>query len=195
MINVRDNLFLVGMMGAGKSAVGRQLAARLGRTFVDADHEMQARTGVSIAMIFDVEGEAGFRKREEQLIDELTQREGLVLATGGGAVLSSSSRAWLKERGLAIYLHATLHDLWLRTRNDRTRPLLDCADPKRRLEELMLVRDPLYREVAALVVETGRPSVSRLVDCIASRLDAVEDRVSSVDPVDRPARAATPPPR
>jgi shikimate kinase len=166
-----ENLFIVGMMGAGKSAVGRVLAARLGREFIDADHEIQARTGVSIATIFEVEGEAGFRRREEQVIDELSQREdGIVLATGGGAVMSAVTRARLKERGFTIYLHAKAHDLWLRTRHDRDRPLLACADPKQRLEELLVVRDPQYREVADLVVETGRPSVGRLVDSLARRL-------------------------
>jgi shikimate kinase len=167
-----ENLFIVGMMGAGKSAVGRVLAARLGREFIDADHEIQARTGVSIATIFEVEGEAGFRRREEQVIDELSRREdGIVLATGGGALMSASTRVRLKERGFTIYLHAKAHDLWLRTRHDRDRPLLACADPKQRLEELLVVRDPQYREVADLVVETGRPSVGRLVDSLAQRLN------------------------
>ena len=180
--NLRDNLFLVGMMGAGKSAVGRQLAARLARTFVDSDHEIQARTGVSIAVIFEVEGEAGFRKREEQVIDELSQRAGLVLATGGGAVISPLTRSRLKQRGLTIYLHAKAHDLWLRTRNDRGRPLLACADPKARLEELLSIRDPLYREVAHLIVETGKPSVSRLVETLVDRLGrATRPTSASVD--------------
>ena len=166
----RQNIFIVGMMGAGKSAVGRQLAARLRLSFFDSDHEIQARTGVSIPVIFEVEGEAGFRRREEQVLDELSQRDGIVVATGGGAVLSALTRARLKPRGLTIYLHAKAHDLWLRTRNDRNRPLLDCADPRKRLEDLLLVRDPLYREVADLVVETGRPSVTRLVDALALQL-------------------------
>ncbi len=169
-----NNLFLVGMMGAGKSAVGRQLSTRLGMEFVDVDHEIQSRTGVSVAVIFEIEGEEGFRRREEQVIDELTRRSNVVLATGGGAVLSGATRTRLKERGFTIYLHAKLTDLWHRTRNDRTRPLLDCADPKKRLEELMEAREGLYREVANLVVETGRPSVARLVDVIVERLDEVQ---------------------
>ena len=172
MNSQRDNLFLVGMMGAGKSAVGRQLSTRLGMEFIDVDHEIQARTGVSISVIFEVEGEAGFRKREEQLIDELTMRSPIVLATGGGAVLSAATRARLKERGFTIYLHAKAADLWHRTRNDRSRPLLNCDDPKKRLEELIEAREGLYREVASLVVETGRPSVTRLVDVIIERLEA-----------------------
>ncbi len=171
MIHDRDNIFLVGMMGSGKSAVGRQLAARLDRTFVDTDHEIEARTGVSIPVIFDIEGEAGFRKREELMIDELSQRSGLVMATGGGAVLCADTRVRLKERGFTIYLHAQVADLRHRTRNDRNRPLLACDDPKKRLEELLETRDPLYREVADLLIETGRPSVTRLVASIVERLE------------------------
>ena len=175
------------MMGAGKSAVGRQLAARLNRTFFDSDHEIQARTGVSVSVIFEVEGEAGFRKREEQVIDELSQRDGVVVATGGGAVLSALTRSRLKQRGLTIYLHAKPHDLWVRTRNDRNRPLLDCADPRRRLEDLLLVRDPQYREVADLVVETGRPSVTRLVESLAQQVvDLLPGTATTFVPVDEP---------
>ncbi len=170
-----DRIFLVGMMGAGKSAVGRQLAARLGLAFVDVDHEIEARTGVSIPVIFDVEGEDGFRRREEKAIDELTLRDGHVVATGGGAVLSATTRARLKERGVTIYLQARLADLWHRTRNDRHRPLLAVADPKKRLEELLEARDGLYREVAQIVVETGKPSVTKLVDAIVARLEAHRD--------------------
>lgn len=175
MINTRDNIFLVGMMGAGKSAVGRQLAARLGLRFIDTDHEIQARTGVTIPVIFEVEGEAGFRRREEVVIDELSSGSGTVFATGGGAVLSASTRMRLKQRGITVYLHAKVHDLMQRTRNDRNRPLLDCADPKSRLEALLVDREPLYREVADLVVETGRPSVARLVDSIERRLATLHD--------------------
>jgi shikimate kinase len=169
-----ENLFIVGMMGAGKSAVGRTLAARLARPFVDSDQEIQSRTGVSIATIFELEGEAGFRRREEQVIGELAARDdGLVLATGGGAVLSARTRALLGARGFTIYLHAKAHDLWVRTRHDRHRPLLDCDDPKGRIEALLGVRDPLYREVADLVVETGRPSVARLVELL---VEQIQDR-------------------
>lgn len=186
MITKPNNIFLVGMMGAGKSAVGRQLAARLGRSFIDSDHEIQARTGVSVSVIFEVEGEAGFRRREEQVIDELSQRDGVVVATGGGAVLSPLTRSRLGPRGFTVYLHAKAHDLWLRTRNDRNRPLLDCADPRKRLEDLLTIRDPLYREVADLVVETGRPSVSRLVDALTLQLAAltgvrIDDATSTVE--------------
>ena len=172
MIDTRENIFLVGMMGAGKSAVGRQLAARLGMRFVDTDLVIQQRTGVTIPVIFEVEGESGFRRREESVIDELASDSGTVVATGGGAVLSASTRVCLKQHGFTIYLAASLHDLVVRTRNDRNRPLLDCSDPKARLEALLTAREPLYREVADLVIETGRPSVSRLVDQIERRLAA-----------------------
>jgi len=170
MSEIPRSIYIVGMMGAGKSAVGRLLASRLDRTFVDVDQEIQDRTGVTITTIFEIEGEQGFRRREEDIIDELTQREGIVLATGGGAVMSAITRARLMQRGFTIYLQATAHDLWLRTRHDRGRPLLDCADPRARLEQLLLAREPHYREVADLVVETGKPSVNRLVDTLVARL-------------------------
>lgn len=186
MMRLRSNIFLVGMMGAGKSAVGRQLATRLHRVFVDTDHEIQSRTGVPVAVIFEVEGEAGFRRREEQVIDECSMQDGIVLATGGGALISPLTRSRLKQRGVTIYLHAKAHDLWLRTRNDRNRPLLDCADPKQRLEDLLVAREPLYREVADLVIETGRPSVGRLVDSIVPQLaefDAVRTSSAAFDDI------------
>ncbi len=191
MINARDNIFLVGMMGAGKSAVGRQLASRLGLRFVDTDHEIQARTGVTIPVIFEVEGESGFRRREEMVIDELSAGSGTVFATGGGAVLSAATRMRLKERGITIYLQAKVHDLMQRTRNDRNRPLLDCSDPKSRLETLLVAREPLYREVADLIVETGRPSVGRLVDCIERRLLEMND-AGAHDRADGPIDVAAP---
>ncbi len=185
MTHDRDNIFLVGMMGAGKSAVGRQLAARLDRAFFDTDHEIEARTGVSIPVIFDVEGEAGFRKREEHMIDELSQRSGVVLATGGGAILCADTRLHLKARGFTIYLYAKVGDLWHRTRNDRNRPLLACADPKQRLEELLEARDPLYREIADLVIETGRPTVTRLVASIAEHLEQQRSQRHRAEPGQR----------
>jgi shikimate kinase len=166
-----DKLFIVGMMGAGKSAVGRLLATRLDWPFVDVDQEIQARTGVSINTIFEIEGEEGFRRREEQVIDELTaQDDRLVLATGGGAILSPRTRSRLRSRGITIYLQAKAHDLWMRTRHDRNRPLLACEDPRQRLQQLLEARDPHYREVADLIVETGKPSVVRLVDTLVAAL-------------------------
>jgi shikimate kinase len=182
MISMHDNIFLVGMMGAGKSAVGRQLARRLGMTFVDSDHEICERTGVPIATVFELEGEAGFRLREERMIDELSRRSGVVMATGGGAVLSPVTRAHLRERGTTLYLHARVQDLWQRTRNDRNRPLLACADPRRRLEDLLTEREQLYREVAHLVINTGKPTVSRLVGTIIEQLELAMQGGSRVDP-------------
>lgn len=153
------NLFLVGLMGAGKSTIGRHLAKSLGRAFVDSDHEIEARTGASIPLIFDVEGEPGFRQREKKVIDELTLREDIVLATGGGAVLDPENRAHLRARGFVVYLYATVDQLFARTAKDRNRPLLQTANPRARFEELMNARDPLYREIADLVVDTGPRTV------------------------------------
>jgi shikimate kinase len=149
------NIFLVGLMGAGKSTIGRHLAKSLDMAFVDSDHEIERRTGASIPLIFDVEGETGFRQREKKIIDELSRRNGIVLATGGGAVLDPENRACLQERGTVIYLYATVDQLLVRTAKDRHRPLLQTADPQARLQELLSIRDALYREVADLVVDTG----------------------------------------
>jgi len=149
------NIFLVGLMGAGKSTIGRHLAKSLGLEFVDSDHEIERRTGANIPLIFDIEGEAGFRQREKKIIDELTQRNGIVLASGGGVVLDPDNRACLRERGQVIYLYARVEQLLARTAKDRNRPLLQTPDPRARLEELLQVRDGLYREVADVVVDTG----------------------------------------
>ena len=164
-------LFLVGMMGAGKTTVARQLAKRLGKTFHDADREIEARTGVSVAVIFDIEGEAGFRKREAEVIEHLTTLDDIVLATGGGAVLDARNREHLKSRGFVIYLHALPPVLWQRTRTDKSRPLLQGADPRERLESLYAVRDPLYRDVADLVVDTGRQGIGPLMTQVLARID------------------------
>lgn len=164
------NIFLVGLMGAGKTSVGKLLAKRLGFPFLDADHEIEARTGVKIPIIFDIEGEAGFRARESAVIDELTRLRGVVLATGGGAVLDPANRASLHSRGTVIYLRASVDELWNRTRHDRNRPLLQTPDPRRKLAELMTQRDPLYREVAHLVVDTGSQSLRTLVARLESTL-------------------------
>ena len=159
----RGNLFLVGLMGAGKTTLGRQLARRLAKRFVDADHEMEARLGVPIPTIFEIEGEAGFRDREEVIIGELAALTDVVLATGGGAVTRAASRACLRDNGTVVYLHARPETLWLRVRHARHRPMLHAADPRGRLAELYAQRDPLYREVAHHVVESDREAVMRFV--------------------------------
>lgn len=158
------------MMGAGKTTVGRLLARRMARRFVDSDEEIEARCGVKIPVIFEIEGEAGFRARERAAIEELSAASGIVLATGGGAVLAAETRRALSERGTVVYLHAQPADLYRRLRNDRNRPLLMTDDPLRRLEDLYAQRDPLYREVADIVVETGRQKVQLLTGRLMEQL-------------------------
>ena len=167
------NIFLVGLMGAGKTTVARQLARRLGKSFYDTDHEIERRTGVRVQVIFEIEGEPGFRARETQMVDSLTALQDIVLGTGGGVVLKPENRALLAARGFVIYLRAQPRDLYQRTRHDKSRPLLATDDPLAKLEELQRVRDPLYREVADLIVDTGRQSVSTLVDQLLKRLPDV----------------------
>jgi shikimate kinase len=169
-MQVTGNFFLVGLMGAGKTTIGKHLAKRLGKSFYDSDHEIERRTGVKIPVIFDIEGEAGFRLREQQVIRELTHRQDIVLATGGGVVLSPDNRADLKSNGTVIYLRANIDDLFARTRRDKNRPLLQTANPKIKLAELFSQRDPLYREVADIVIDTGRQSVASLLDTLESKL-------------------------
>jgi shikimate kinase len=165
------NLFLVGMMGAGKSTIGRLLARRMKRPFFDSDLEIEQRCGVAVPVIFDIEGEPGFRAREAQVIAELTEREGIILATGGGAVLDAESRRRLAARGTVVYLHAPPADLHERVRHDKNRPLLATADPLAKLETLYAVRDPLYREIADLVMDTGKQSAPTLVRELQVRLE------------------------
>jgi shikimate kinase len=166
-----DNIFLVGMMGAGKTSVGKLLARNLGKQFYDSDHVIEARTGVKIPVIFELEGEPGFREREAAVIDELTALHGVVLATGGGAVLREDNRHVLKSRGVVVYLRASVVDLWNRTRHDRNRPLLQTADPQARLAQLYQERDPLYRAVAHFVVDSGSQSLKALVARLQERLE------------------------
>ena len=165
------NLVLVGMMGAGKSTVGRMLARRLKRDFYDSDDEIERRCGVRIPVIFDIEGEAGFRVREVQAIAELCALDGVVLATGGGAVLAEENRRQLTALATVVYLHAPPGYLWQRVRHDRNRPLLATADPRKKLEELYAARDPLYREVANIVIDTGNQSVQTLARDLLARMD------------------------
>jgi len=157
------NIFLVGMMGAGKTTVGKLLAQQLGKIFVDSDEEIQQRTGVTIPHIFDVEGEAGFRQREASVIQDLVLLDNIVLATGGGTVLNENSRVALCCNGIVVYLKSTIHDLWQRTRHDRNRPLLQTADPHTKLKNMFEQRDPLYAQVANLVMPTGKQSAQNLV--------------------------------
>lgn len=150
-----DNIYLVGMMGAGKTTIGRRLAQRLKKRFVDCDHEIEGRTGVRIPLIFEIEGEAGFRRRESQVLEALSAERGLVLATGGGAVLDPRNRRLLAQTGLVVYLRVPPEELYARTRHDRNRPLLQVDDPLSKLRELHALRDPLYREIADIVMEGG----------------------------------------
>jgi shikimate kinase len=165
-------VFLIGPMGAGKSAVGKALARRLGYAFVDSDAEIERRTGVDIAYIFEREGEAGFRAREREVIAELTLRPDTVLATGGGAVLLPENRADLAARGFVVYLEASVERQLERTRFDRRRPLLATGDRRARLEELIAIREPLYRSIAAYCVSTDGRRVAVVADLIAGAIPA-----------------------
>jgi shikimate kinase len=171
IVNPNNNIYLVGMPGAGKTTIGRQLARRMHRSFVDADHEIEVRTGVRIPLIFDIEGEQGFRDRESKVLAELGSRSDQVVATGGGAILRPENRAALKQGGVVVYLHATPHLLFERTRLDHNRPLLQVADPMKKIEELFAQRDPLYREVADIIVNSLGGSISHLVKQIERELN------------------------
>jgi shikimate kinase len=162
VMQMTGNIFLVGLMGAGKTTVGKLIARHLGKHFYDSDQEIESRTGVKIPLIFDLEGEAGFRRREAAVIDELTRLHDIVLATGGGAVLSKQNREHLSQNGFVIYLRANVTELWHRTRNDKNRPLLQTDDPRAKLKQLFSERDPLYREIADVVIDTGEQSVNTI---------------------------------
>jgi shikimate kinase len=164
------NIFLVGMMGAGKTTVGRALAARLRRRFVDTDKILVDRTGVAVATIFEIEGEDGFRKRETAILEEVSREPGQVIATGGGAVLLAENRELMRSRGTVVYLRARLESLWARMRHDTTRPLLATPDPRATLAALLQAREPLYLEAADLVIDTGSQSAGTLVARLATAL-------------------------
>ena len=164
------SLFLTGPMGAGKSTIGRQLSRQLRMAFYDSDREIENRTGVDIPLIFELEGEQGFRKRERLVIDELTSLPDIVLATGGGAILDADNRKHMAERGLVIYLHASVNQQLARTKHDRNRPLLQTDNPRQRLDDLMQLRDPLYREIADLVIDTDGKRVMAVVNQIIRKL-------------------------
>ena len=176
--DMTGNVFLVGMMGAGKTTIGKFLANFLNKTFFDSDREIQKRTGVAIPLIFEIEGEPGFRKRETEMLLELVKTKNIVLATGGGAVLSAENREILMRNGTVIYLRATVDDLWRRTRQDKNRPLLQTPDPRRKLTELYAQRDPLYKETAHIVVESGRRSARHLAQLLAQQLACSESRTA-----------------
>ncbi|MDH3980007.1 MAG: shikimate kinase AroK [Gammaproteobacteria bacterium] len=165
------SLFLTGPMGAGKSTIGRQLSKRLKMAFHDSDHEIERRTGVDIPLIFELESEAGFRKRESAVIDELTQLPDIILSTGGGAILDPENRQHLSSRGTVIYLHTSVDQQLRRTSRDRNRPLLQTDNPRAKLEELMAIREPLYREAADIVINTDGMRVMDVVREIIKRLD------------------------
>ena len=150
------NLFLVGPMGVGKTTIGRTLAARMNLEFFDSDQEIEAATGADIPWIFDVEGERGFRHREVKMINQLSRRKNIVLATGGGAILDEKNRKRLKKRGLVVYLRASLQQQIERTARDRHRPLLQTGNPEQTIKDLIVVREPLYFEVADVVIDTNR---------------------------------------
>jgi shikimate kinase len=168
-----QNIILVGPMGAGKTTIGKQLARQLGRKFYDSDHVIEERTGANIPLIFELEGEEGFRQREKTIIAELTRKQNIVLSTGGGAILDPENRNQLSCQGFVIYLSAPLEQLIHRTSKDRHRPLLQTADPRKKLAELLAIRDPLYRQVADEILETDSSPVhsvvKRLVRLISDR--------------------------
>lgn len=172
----QKSVFLVGPMGSGKTAVGRQLAKRLGYRFTDSDAEIEQRTGVDIPFIFEKEGEDGFRAREREVMDELSQQPAIVLGTGGGAILATESRKRLAARGVVVYLQTSVEQQLARTRHGRHRPLLFTDDPRGRLMALMEVREPLYREIADITVCTDGRKVASVVAEIEERLLAGADR-------------------
>lgn len=174
---MQDNIILVGLMGAGKSTIGRQLARRFGLEFYDSDKVIEERTGVSIPTIFELEGEQGFRDREEQVIAELCTQRGIVLATGGGSVLRPVNRQAIKASGKVVYLRASAEQLYNRIQHDRNRPLMQTANPLQTLRKLLQSREDFYQEVADLVVPTGKQKVSHIVNSISQKLDQLQDVV------------------
>lgn len=172
-MNFPGSIFLIGPMGAGKSTIGRQLAELLRKEFVDSDHEIEHRTGATIPLIFEIEGEAGFRRRESAVLDELTARADIVLATGGGAVLAEHNRALLRERGKTVYLCAPIETLLARTQRDRSRPLLQTTDRRAKLEEILRAREALYRSTAHVVINTDQRSPSLVAQEIVGALKSI----------------------
>lgn len=170
------NIFLVGPMGVGKTTIGRQLAERLALTFIDSDREIEERTGVEIPLIFEYEGEAGFRKREKAIIAELTELNNIILSTGGGVVLDADNRQYLQSRGHVIYLHASVDKLLERTAHNRNRPLLQTDNPLERLEKIMSERHSLYNAVADVTIETGHRTIRQVVKAVLKHLQKLESK-------------------
>ena len=167
----KQNVYLVGLMGAGKTTIGRSLARRLERAFIDSDREIEARTGVTIPTIFEIEGEEGFRKREAQVIADLACLSEQVVATGGGAILRQENRECLRQSGFVVYISVPPQTLWERTRRDRNRPLLQVKDPLLRLKELYVQRDPLYRDVAHLVIDASRMNAQGVLQLLSKEIE------------------------
>ena len=164
------SVYLVGMMGAGKTTIGKALARHLGREFVDSDRVLAERTGVAVATIFEIEGEEGFRRREGAVIAELAEGDDQVVATGGGSILAAENRRAMRESGTVVYLRARVESLWERTRHDTSRPLLATPDPRAKLQALLAEREPLYREAAHVTVDTGSQGTQAVVKRILSAL-------------------------
>jgi len=161
-LSIPENVFIVGLMGAGKTSVGKLLAKRLNKTFFDSDLEIEHRAGVSLSMIFEIEGEQGFRKRETAILKELTSLKDIVLATGGGAVLSEENRTRLSKNGVVIYLRATVNELLKRVQHDKKRPLLRAQDRCALFNELLARRGPLYKEISDIIVDSGQKNITGL---------------------------------
>lgn len=158
-----SNIYFIGLMGAGKTTIGKLLAKHLGKDFYDTDVEIEKRTGVKIPVIFDLEGEAGFRRRETEVIAALSELDNIVMATGGGAVIAPKNQQLLTNNGMVIYLRANVNDLWHRTRNDKHRPLLQNVDIHAKLEQLFAERNPIYTQIATHIVDTGNQPVSAII--------------------------------
>jgi len=179
-MNPAPNLFFIGPMGAGKSTIGRRTAELLGLAFFDLDHEIEEHCGATIPLIFDVEGETGFRHRETATLAELAARSGLALATGGGAVLAAENRRCLRERGFVVYLETTIDEQLTRLARDRKRPLLAAPDRRERLQQLATVREPLYREIADLTLPAGHEgSTAQVANRLARQLGELWQRSAS----------------
>jgi len=171
-----NNIYFIGLMGAGKTTIGRLIAKQLSMAFYDSDHEIERKTGVKIPLIFELEGVDGFRKRETAALEDLCQLENIVMATGGGAVLLPENRELLKGNGKIVYLRASVHDLWVRTRNDKSRPLLQGGNIKQKLEQLYIERDPIYSALADCIVDTGAQSANEITSYIERLIKESSDK-------------------